>query len=101
MPDKFFHASSLSELRLVHKRDGCPLAREPRDTGVTQVGLLNVAELSVNRLQEFNEIGFAGSLVEFLVACCVDGSVLFRIKLGVELLYILLCQFHALGRRTA
>lgn len=92
VPDKLFGAGALSEFCVIHKRDRCSLAGEPSDACVTQVRLLNVPKLTVNRVQGLDEVRFGGRLMKFLITCRVDGSVLSRVKLRVELFHVLLCK---------
>ena len=96
VPNEPFAARPLSKFRVVNERDGCALPGEPGDTRILQIGLLNVAKFSVNGLQKFDEICLTGRLVKFLVTRRVNGSVLFRIELRVELRYILLGQITLL-----
>jgi hypothetical protein len=84
LPNKLFDAGPFCELGVAHKCDSRPLSGEPGNTCGTQVALPNIPELPVNRFQEFDEVGFARDLVELLVACCVCGRVLFRIKLRMQ-----------------
>jgi hypothetical protein len=101
VPHELFGTGSLSEICVVDQRDGCSLACEPANPCVTKIGFSEVSKLSVHPLQEFDKIRFTGGFVEFLVGCCVKSSVLFRIKLRVELLDTLFRKIHVLALRAA
>src|ERR1700683_2152072 len=66
-PGKMLGSGSLSERRVVHERDRLSSSCGPADVHVTQVRLLNVAELAMDRLQKFGELGFAGNHTKFLI----------------------------------
>jgi hypothetical protein len=69
----------------------------PCDSRITQVGLLNVAQLVVNSLQNLREIGFRGDLMEFLVGRSVNSIVLLGVELSVKLLHVLLGELQTFG----
>src|ERR1700677_4451742 len=67
VPDKLLGSGSLRERCVVHERNSFSLSCVPADIHAAQTGLLNVAKLAMNGLQNLGEIGFAGHLVKFLV----------------------------------
>ena len=76
----------------------CP--QVPIQIHILIIGLFDVTKFSVYGLQQPSQVGFRRDAVKLIIGGSVDGVILFRVHLSVELDHRLLCSSQVL-RRTA